>query len=106
MTKTAPLGLYAYPWDVIDEGPDTVLEAVEQADLNTLYITTWYHSGCSFFRTTHGGACIFPNLARCILVPVLGTRDIHLLRRSVHLLTIGPCSGSNLRWPQATAASR
>ncbi len=48
MTQTAPLGLYAYPWDVIDEGADTVLEAVERAGLNTLYITTWYHSGMFF----------------------------------------------------------
>lgn len=47
MTGT-PLGLYAYPWDVLDEGIDTVLDGVERAGLNTLYITTWYHSGMFF----------------------------------------------------------
>lgn len=40
-----PLGLFAYPWDVIDEGRAAVLDAVERAGLNTLYVTTWYHSG-------------------------------------------------------------
>ncbi|WP_127143881.1 hypothetical protein [Pelagibacterium montanilacus] len=44
MTDT-PLGLFAYPWDVLDEGADAVLDAVERARLNTLYITAWYHSG-------------------------------------------------------------
>lgn len=47
MTQT-PLGLYAYPWDVLDEGIDAVLDGVERAGLNTLYITTWYHSGMFF----------------------------------------------------------
>jgi hypothetical protein len=45
---THPLGLYAYPWDVIDEGANAVLDAVERAGLNALYITTWYHSGMFF----------------------------------------------------------
>lgn len=45
---THPLGLYLYPWDVIDEGADAVLEAVERAGLNAIYITTWYHSGMFF----------------------------------------------------------
>lgn len=45
---THPLGLYAYPWDVIDEGADAVLDAVERAGLNAIYITTWYHSGMFF----------------------------------------------------------
>ena len=40
MTETPPLGLYAYPWDVIDEGVNAVLDAVERAGLNALYITT------------------------------------------------------------------
>lgn len=43
-----PLGLFAYPWDVLDEGADAVLDGVERAGLNTLYITTWYHSGMFF----------------------------------------------------------
>lgn len=47
MTDT-PRGLFAYPWDVIDEGADAVLDAVERAGLNALYITTWYHSGMFF----------------------------------------------------------
>ena len=45
---TAPLGLYAYPWDLIDEGTSAVLDALERAGLNSLYITTWYHSGMFF----------------------------------------------------------
>lgn len=45
---SAPKGLYAYAWDVIDEGPDAVLDGVERAGLNALFIATWYHSGHFF----------------------------------------------------------
>ncbi|MDE0303307.1 MAG: hypothetical protein OXI87_00265 [Albidovulum sp.] len=43
-----PIGIYAYPWDVLDEGPAAVLNAVERAGLNNLYLALWYHSGMFF----------------------------------------------------------
>lgn len=57
---TAPLGLYAYPWDVIDEGADAVLDGLERAGLNTLYITTWYHSGMFFLPHNPKRRTYFP----------------------------------------------
>ena len=60
MTNTAPLGLYAYPWDIVDEGTDTVLDAVERAGLNTLYIPTWYHSGMFFLPHNPRRRVYFP----------------------------------------------
>ena len=57
---TPPLGLYAYPWDVLDEGPDAVLAAVERAGLNTLYLTTWYHSGMFFLPHNPRRLVYFP----------------------------------------------
>lgn len=56
----SPLGLYAYPWDVIDEGADAVLDAVERAGLNTLYLTTWYHSGMFFLPHNPKRRLYFP----------------------------------------------
>jgi hypothetical protein len=56
----SPLGLYAYPWDVIDEGVDAVLDAVERAGLNTLYLTTWYHSGMFFLPHNPRRRTYFP----------------------------------------------
>ncbi|RLP27021.1 hypothetical protein [Mesorhizobium sp. YM1C-6-2] len=56
----SPLGLFAYPWDVLDEGADVVLDAVERAGLNTLYITTWYHSGMFFLPHNPRRRLYFP----------------------------------------------
>ncbi|MBO6637864.1 MAG: hypothetical protein JJ920_11925 [Roseitalea sp.] len=55
-----PLGLYAYPWDIIDEGAEVVLDAVERAGLNTLYLTTWYHSGMFFLPHNPRRRTYFP----------------------------------------------
>ena len=32
--SNSPLGLFAYPWDIIDEGEDAVIDAVKRAGLN------------------------------------------------------------------------
>lgn len=46
---TRARGMYAYPWDFIDEGIDTVLDAIqERGGLDAVYVTTWYHSGMFF----------------------------------------------------------
>lgn len=55
-----PRGLFAYPWDVTDEGADAVLDAVERAGLNALYITTWYHSGMFFLPHNPRRRTYFP----------------------------------------------
>lgn len=58
--NTPPLGLYAYPWDILDEGADAVLAGVKRAGLNTLYITTWYHSGMFFLPHNPKRRTYFP----------------------------------------------
>ncbi len=57
---SSPLGLYAYPWDVIDEGSAAVLDAVERAGLNTLYLALWYHSGMFFLPHNPARRVYFP----------------------------------------------
>lgn len=68
MTKK-PLGLYAYPWDVIDEGAEAVLDGVERAGLDTLYITTWYHSGMFFLPHNPRRRTYFPMPGALYLAP-------------------------------------
>lgn len=68
MTKS-PLGLFAYPWDVLDEGADAVLDGVERADLDTLYITTWYHSGMFFLPHNPRRRLYFPTPGALYLKP-------------------------------------
>ncbi len=58
--KTAVLGLYAYAWDVLDEGPDAVLDGVERAGLNSLYLAVWYHSGMFFLPHNPARRVYFP----------------------------------------------
>ncbi|MCC5972697.1 MAG: hypothetical protein JJT81_01450 [Rubellimicrobium sp.] len=69
MTQTPPLGLYAYPWDVIDEGASAVLDAVERAGLNALYITTWYHSGMFFLPHNPVRRTYFPQPGALYFTP-------------------------------------
>ena len=33
------LALFCYPWDVIDEGYDAIINAVKRSGLNSIYIT-------------------------------------------------------------------
>ena len=42
------LALFCYPWDVIDEGYDAIINAVKRSGLNSIYITVNYHSGMFF----------------------------------------------------------
>jgi hypothetical protein len=56
-----PLGIYAYPWDLLDEGTDQVLDQVHQrAGLNAIYLTTWYHSGMFFLPHNPKRKSYFP----------------------------------------------
>ena len=45
------LALFCYPWDVIDEGYDAIINAVKKSGLNSIYITVNYHSGMFFLDT-------------------------------------------------------
>ncbi len=83
---TQPLGLYAYPWDVIDEGADAVLDAVERAGLNTLYITTWYHSGMFFLPHNPRRRIHFPEPG-ALYYPPGPWHAGHPLRPSISTLT-------------------
>ena len=38
------LALFCYPWDVIDEGYDAIINAVKRSGLNSIYITVNYLS--------------------------------------------------------------
>ena len=69
MTGSTPLGLYAYPWDVIDEGADAVLDAVERAGLNALYLATWYHSGMFFLPHNPVRRTYFPQPGALYFAP-------------------------------------
>ena len=54
-------GMYAYPWDFIDEGIDTVLDAIQgRGGLDTVYVTTWYHSGMFFLPHNPNRKVHFP----------------------------------------------
>jgi hypothetical protein len=64
-----PLGLYAYPWDVLDEGADAVLDAVERAGLDALYIATWYHSGMFFLPHNPRRRVYFPQPGAIYFAP-------------------------------------
>lgn len=68
MTSHA-LGLFAYPWDVLDEGAVSVLDAVERAGLNTLYIATWYHSGMFLLPHSPRRKVYFPQPGALYLTP-------------------------------------
>jgi len=37
------LALFCYPWDVIDEGCDAIIEAVKRSGLNSIYITVKFN---------------------------------------------------------------
>ncbi|MCC7184141.1 MAG: hypothetical protein IT509_11295 [Rhodocyclaceae bacterium] len=67
--SSAPLGLFAYPWDVIDEGVDAVLAAVQRAGLNTLYLATWYHSGMFFLPHNPRRRTYFPQPGALYFTP-------------------------------------
>jgi len=69
MTQIPPLGLYAYPWDVMDEGAEVVLDAVERAGLNALYLTTWYHSGMFFLPHNPVRRTYFPQPGALYFTP-------------------------------------
>lgn len=58
--KLKPLALFCYPWDVIDEGGDKLIEAVNRAGLNTIYITVNYHSGMFFLPHNPNKKIYFP----------------------------------------------
>lgn len=83
---TSPLGLYAYPWDVIDEGPEAVLDAVERAGLNTLYLATWYHSGMFFLPHNPKRRTYFPTPGALYFEPG-GWRKNHPLAPPISDLT-------------------
>jgi hypothetical protein len=53
-------GLYAYPWDLADEGVDVVFDRLQDAGLNTVTLAASYHAG-KFLRP-HGrsGKVYFP----------------------------------------------
>ena len=54
------LALFCYPWDVIDEGCDAVIEAVKRSGLNSIYITVNYHSGMFFLPHSTKRKIYFP----------------------------------------------
>ena len=58
--SNSPLGLFAYPWDIIDEGEDAVIDAVKRAGLNTLFVTVNYHSGMFFLPHNPNRKIYFP----------------------------------------------
>lgn len=54
-------GMYAYPWDLLDEGTDTVLDRLqERAGIDTLYLTSWYHTGMFFLPHNPKRKTYFP----------------------------------------------
>ena len=56
------LALFCYPWDVIDEGYDAIIDAVKRSGLNAIYITVNYHSGMFFYLIVKKEKYIFLNL--------------------------------------------
>jgi hypothetical protein len=69
-TFDAPKGMYAYPWDLLDEGIDTVLDGVQaRAGLDTLYVTSWYHSGMFFLPHNPKRKTYFPEAGALYFEP-------------------------------------
>ena len=54
------LALFCYPWDVIDEGYDAIIDAVKRSGLNAIYITVNYHSGMFFLPHSKKRKIYFP----------------------------------------------
>lgn len=54
------LALFCYPWDVIDEGYDAIINAVKRSGLNSIYITVNYHSGMFFLPHSTKRKIYFP----------------------------------------------
>ena len=54
------LALFCYPWDVIDEGYDAIINAVKGSGLNSIYITVNYHSGMFFLPHSLKRKIYFP----------------------------------------------
>ena len=54
------LALFCYPWDVIDEGYDAIIDAVKRSGLNSIYITVNYHSGMFFLPHSTKRKIYFP----------------------------------------------
>lgn len=54
------LALFCYPWDVIDEGCDAIIEAAKRSGLNSIYITVNYHSGMFFLPHSTKRKIYFP----------------------------------------------
>ncbi len=68
--------LFCYPWDIIDEGYDAIIDAVKRSGLNSIYVTVNYHSGMFFYLTVKKEKYIFLNLEPYILILVIGTKII------------------------------
>ena len=66
----APRGMYAYPWDLLDEGIDTVLDRLQQrAGIDTVYLTSWYHSGMFFLPHNPKRKTYFPEPGALYFAP-------------------------------------
>ena len=50
------LALFCYPWDVIDEGYDAIIDAVKRSGLNAIYITVNYGKNCIKLNLWHKAA--------------------------------------------------
>ncbi len=92
--SNSPLGLYAYPWDVVDEGTPAVLDAVERAGLNSLYIVLWYHSGMFFLPHNPVRRVYFPTPGALYFDPG-NWHDEHALAPPISDI----CEDWNAFWP-------
>ena len=52
--------LFCYPWDIIDEGYDAIIDAVKRSGLNSIYVTVNYHSGMFFLPHSKKRKIYFP----------------------------------------------
>ena len=52
--------LFCYPWDLIDEGYDAIIDAVKRSGLNSIYVTVNYHSGMFFLPHSKKRKIYFP----------------------------------------------
>jgi hypothetical protein len=51
-------GMYLYPWDLEDEGPDTVIARLRDAGVDSLMVATSYHAG-KFVRPHAAGRKVY-----------------------------------------------
>jgi hypothetical protein len=65
----ATIELFAYPWDILDRGPEAFIDECKDIGINRIHATTLYHSGKFLLPRNRASKVYFPEPGR-LFVPV------------------------------------